>query len=141
VNTTTSGGVTTRVLQTENRTYNAMGQMTSIDWPSLGCIQLPSQPSAAVVSVIFTPQTQNNGQIQQMADALSGETVVYQYDALKRVASASSTPMSGSAVSAWAQTFQYDGFGNLTGRNGSAGMTVNAATNQLRMGITTPTGI
>ncbi len=32
----------------------------------------------------FSP-TQNNGQITQMADALSGETVSYTYDALKRV--------------------------------------------------------
>ncbi len=67
-------------------------------------------------------------------DALSGETIAYQYDQLKRLTSASSTPNTGSSVSPWTQTYQYDGFGNLTAKvlNGTATtIAVNAATNRL----------
>ena len=45
----------------------------------------------------------------------SGEQVVYEYDALNRLASA--TAMSGS----WGQSYSYDGFGNLTAQNVTAG--------------------
>ncbi len=38
--------------------------------------------------------TQNNGQIAQMKDYLSGETVTYGYDALKRLTSAGSVLIS-----------------------------------------------
>ncbi len=78
--------------------------------------------------------TQNNGQITQASDTLSGETISYQYDLLKRLTSASSAPISGSTPAAWTQTYQYDGFGNLTAKvlNGtSTPIAVNAATNQL----------
>ena len=67
-------------------------------------------------------------------DTVSGETIVYQYDALKRLISASSTPNSGSTPAAWTETFQFDGFGNLTAKtlNGTTTpIAVNAATNQL----------
>jgi YD repeat-containing protein len=66
---------------------------------------------------------QNNGQITQMVDTVSGETISYQYDALKRLTSASST-------AAWNQTYQYDGFGNLTAK-AAAPIPVDAATNRL----------
>ena len=69
----------------------------------------------------------NNGQITQMVDTISGETVSYSYDALKRLTSASST-------ASWTQTFQYDGFGNLTAKvlNGTTTtIAVTAATNRL----------
>ncbi len=78
--------------------------------------------------------TQNNGQITQATDTVSGETIAYQYDALKRLNSAASTPISGSTPTAWTQTFQYDGFGNLTAKvlNGTTNaIAVNAPTNQL----------
>ena len=79
--------------------------------------------------------TQNNGQITQATDTVSGETIGYQYDALKRLTSASSTPINGSTPTAWTQSFQYDGFGNLVSKtlNGGANLTpaVNPATNQL----------
>src|SRR5579863_3876011 len=67
-------------------------------------------------------------------DTLSGETIAYQYDSLKRLTSAGSTPISGSTPTAWTQTYQYDGFGNLTAKalNGTTTpIAVNAATNQL----------
>jgi YD repeat-containing protein len=56
----------------------------------------------------------NNGQIASQQDVLSGETISYQYDALKRLSSASSTQ-------GWGQGFVYDGFGNLTGKNALSG--------------------
>ncbi len=68
----------------------------------------------------------NNGQISQMTDSISGETTVYQYDALKRLTSASN--------SASNETLSYDGFGNLTGKrlNGTLqSIPVNPTTNRL----------
>ena len=62
------------------------------------------------------------------------ETISYQYDALKRLTSAASAPSSGSYPAAYTQTFQYDGFGNLTAKvlNGTATpIPVNAANNRL----------
>jgi YD repeat-containing protein len=55
----------------------------------------------------------NNGQIANSGDGLSGETVTYQYDALKRLLSAS--------AAAWSESYSYDGFGNLTGMAGTGG--------------------
>jgi len=78
--------------------------------------------------------TQNNGQITQVVDSVSGETISYQYDALKRLVSAASTPSSGSTPAAWTQTYQYDGFGNLTAKvlNGTTtSIPVTASTNRL----------
>ena len=75
--------------------------------------------------------TQNNGQITQVVDSLSGETITYQYDALKRLTSACSSLNNCTSAPT---TFQYDGFGNLTSKT-LAGVTsaipVTAATNQL----------
>jgi len=70
-----------------------------------------------------------------VTDTLSGETIVYQYDVLKRLTSASSTPTTGSSTPAWNEQFSYDGFGNLTGKtlNGTLqSIPVTAATNQLQ---------
>jgi RHS repeat-associated protein len=53
---------------------------------------------------------------------------------LKRLTSASSTPINGSTPTGWTQTYQFDGFGNLTAKvlNGTTTpIAVNAATNQL----------
>ena len=57
--------------------------------------------------------TQNNGKITSQTDVLSGEQIVYTYDALNRLASAETT--SGSPQ--WGQSYNYDGFGNLTDQN------------------------
>ena len=59
--------------------------------------------------------TQNNGKLASQTDNVSGEQVVYAYDALNRLASATAT--SGS----WGQSYSYDGFGNLTAQNVTAG--------------------
>jgi RHS repeat-associated protein len=63
-----------------------------------------------------------------VTDSVSGETVTYQYDALKRLTTVTST------VSTNNQGYQYDGFGNLTSKTlGSAAtpIAVNAVTNRL----------
>jgi len=111
--------------------YNVNGQLASLNWS-----YLPPYTSWYDVGLTYSySATHNNGQITQMADAISGETVSYSYDALKRLTSASSAPISGSTPAAWTQAFQYDGFGNLTSKvlngGGNAVPSVNAATNRL----------
>lgn len=71
----------------------------------------------------------DNGQIASSTDAVTGETIAYLYDSLKRLASASST-------AGWSDGYSFDGSGNLTGMSGSGGapslsVSVNAATNQI----------
>lgn len=62
-------------------------------------------------SFTYTYSTsQNNGQIASSADAT--ETITYQYDALKRLTTATSNKN-------WGETYIYDGFGNLTQMNSS----------------------
>jgi RHS repeat-associated protein len=118
----TSSGYTT-----EAKGYNTNGQLASMTWSG------GSSPVTGSLQYSYSA-TQNNGQITQMVDTVSGETIVYQYEALKRLISAASTPNTGSSTTAWTQTFQYDGFGNLTAKvlNGTTtSIAVNAATNQL----------
>ena len=49
--------------------------------------------------------TKNNGQIASSVDGISGETITYNYDALKR--------LSGAGNSTWSAGYIYDGYGNL----------------------------
>jgi hypothetical protein len=125
------GGNTSPSWTQETMSYNVNGQLTSLGWafnPYGYGFGTPSTISYAYSA------TQNNGQITQAVDALSGEAITYQYDSLKRLTSASSTPNNGSSPAAYAQTFQYDGFGNLTAKvlNGtSTPSPVNAANNRL----------
>ncbi len=102
---------------TETRAYNNLMQLTNITATGLN------------VTYNYTPGG-NSGKITSATDSISGETVVYQYDALNRLISAQGN--------GWAQTQAYDGFGNLTSRVGygtaqstSISTPVNAATNQL----------
>ena len=114
---------------TEAMSYNQNNQMASLNWTN------PIGPGGVGGGIAYSySATQNNGQITQATDSISGETIGYQYDALKRLTSASSTPTSGSTTTPWTQTFQYDGFGNLTAKvlNGTTTtIGVNPATNQL----------
>jgi YD repeat-containing protein len=70
--------------------------------------------------------------IRKGFDVLSGEQIVYTYDALNRLASAQTT----SGPTTWGQSYNYDGFGNLTDQNVIAGsapsmhVTYNPATNR-----------
>src|SRR5258707_4816057 len=83
------------------------------------------------INYTFPAAGSNAGKILSQTDTISGETVNYVYDSLKRLTSAS-------AGTTWAQTYTYDGFGNLTGRVGTGtaqSTTINtpadAATNRL----------
>jgi RHS repeat-associated protein len=104
----------------ESRAYNVNGQLSTMNG----------------IQYVYSA-TQNNGQITQAIDGLSGETITYQYDALKRLVSAASVPTSGSTPAAWTEGFQYDGFGNITGQvwNGTTyPISITTATNQLTYG-------
>jgi RHS repeat-associated protein len=111
----------------ETRTYNNLQQLTRIQqehWVSY------CTPNCTWLDMTYNyTGGHNNGQIVSSVDAVSGETITYQYDALQRLSSASSTQ-------AWSETYGYDGFGNLTGMTptGSApplSLTVNPASNQV----------
>jgi len=99
------------------RTYNNLGQVTQVGNTTYNY-----------------SATQNNGQISSSGDALTGETITYQYDALKRLSTATSSQN-------WGETYTYDGFGNLnqmtpTGSAPSLSVSVDAATNRIL-----PTGV
>lgn len=98
---------------TETMTYNTSGQLTAASYGSTS------------MHYNFTAG-QNNGQVATVND-VSGETLTYQYDALKRLVSAAST-------GGWTQSFGYGGFGNLTSKtlNGTVtSIPVNGAMNRL----------
>jgi RHS repeat-associated protein len=78
---------------TATRTYNNLLQMTSIT-------------GSGMTMTYNYSSTQNNGQITSSVDAVTGETITYQYDALKRLLTASGKN--------WGETYTYDGYGNLT---------------------------
>jgi YD repeat-containing protein len=115
----------------ESRAYNSLNQLTQIQ-------QKGDNAYYDLLNMTYTySSTQNNGQITQSADAVTGETITYQYDALKRLLSATSTGGS----QAWSESYGYDGFGNLTqmtptGGAPSLSVAVNAGTNQIL-----PTGV
>jgi RHS repeat-associated protein len=90
---------------TETRTYNSMLQLTNITGVNQGV-------TYQNISYTFPVAGQNAGKILSQTDSISGETVSYVYDSLKRLTSATAN------ANAWQQTYSYDGFGNLTGRMG-----------------------
>ncbi|HTR35829.1 MAG TPA: RHS repeat-associated core domain-containing protein [Bryobacteraceae bacterium] len=85
----------------ETRTYNTLGQLTGLN------------NGAENLAYNYSTGT-NNGKIASKYNAVSGETVTYQYDSLNRLASAS-------AGSTWGEAYTYDGFGNLTAKTVTAG--------------------
>jgi RHS repeat-associated protein len=93
----------------ETREYNTMGQLRNITSTAYG------YPGGNVNITYNYSATQNNGKITSQTDNISAEQVVYAYDALNRLASAVAT--SGS----WGQSYNYDGFGNLTDQIVTAG--------------------
>ncbi len=101
------------------RSYNSLMQLTNITATS------QYFPSTSINVSYSYPGGANNGKISSMTDAISGETVSYQYDSLNRLISASG--------SGWTQTQAYDGFGNLSGRTGTgsaSGTTISTPANQ-----------
>jgi RHS repeat-associated protein len=112
--------------------YNVNGQLTSMSWSYQDPVY-DRWGAASGIQYVYSA-SQNNGQITQAVETWSGQNISYQYDALKRLISAASTPTGGGAPAAWTETMQYDGFGNLTAKvlNGTAtSIPVNGATNRL----------
>jgi RHS repeat-associated protein len=93
---------------TETRSYNSRAQLKELKSAG-GAISLDLQ-------YVYNAGA-NNGQVAQMNDAVSGEQVTYQYDALKRLIQAQTTG------SGWGQSFGYDGWGNLVSKTPTAGHT------------------
>ena len=91
----------------ETRTYNSMLQLLSVAVAPYG--------STTVNMSYAYSSTQNNGKITSQTDNISGETVVYTYDSLNRLATA------GATSSSWGQSYGYDGFGNLASQTVTAG--------------------
>ena len=89
----------------EQRTYNARGQLTRLKLP--GYLDEEYRYPAA-----------NAGRISSKKDWISGEEMVYQYDELNRLIHAETTS------AAWGLSFSCDGFGNRAAQTvtkGSAG--------------------
>jgi RHS repeat-associated protein len=102
----------------ETRQYNSLLQLT----------QLSVTGSASLSYTYNYPTGTDNGQIS--SQVVSGETITYQYDSLKRLISASSSAN-------WADSYGYDSFGNLLSMTPTAGsppqlsQAVNPANNQI----------
>ena len=91
----------------ETRQYNAMLQLTRMTGTGMPY----GSPSATVLDMQYDYTLgANNGRIAQATDWVAGETVAYGYDPLNRLTTA------GATNGSWAQTYSYDGFGNLTGK-------------------------
>jgi YD repeat-containing protein len=80
---------------------------------------IPNRPTTNnSVNVTYNySSTQNNGKITGQADHVTGEQLVFTYDALNRLASAATT----AGTPTWGQSYSYDGFGNLTDQTVTAG--------------------
>ena len=97
-------------------TYNSLLQVTSVTGPNMNMTYNYSS-------------TRNNGQITSSVDATSGETITYNYDALKRLIQATGA--------GWGDKYVYDGWGNMTQMNPTAGnppslnVTADPTTNRL----------
>src|SRR6202050_3767838 len=99
---TITGGTGITPWAGETRYYNSLKQLTGI---------LANNSPGQVWVAYNYPATGNNGKLVSQTDNTSGETVTYAYDALNRLASAATqSNISGD----WGQSFNYDGFGNLT---------------------------
>ena len=108
----------------EARTYNSLLQLTQVRQTNNGGANVLMD-----MTYTYSPNY-NNGQITSSVDAVTGETVSYQYDALKRLLSASSNKN-------WSEAYTYDGFGNLlnmtpTGSAPILNVTMDPATNRLQ---------
>jgi RHS repeat-associated protein len=102
----------------ETRQYNGLLQLT----------QLTVTGAASINYTYNYPTGTNNGQIN--SQVVSGETITYQYDSLKRLISATSS-------ASWADSYGYDPFGNLVSMTPTAGsppqlsIAMNPANNQI----------
>jgi YD repeat-containing protein len=112
---------------TETRTYDGQLRLTQI---------VTGTYQNAMLNVQYNySATADNGRILSTVDNLSGETVTYSYDAINRLATATSSN------GGWSQQYSYDGFGNLTGTNGAAIWSFDPATNRSTLGTTDANGL
>lgn len=112
---------------THTMNYNARLHLTQ-----LTATPPPALPGGLSVNLEYRfPATQNNGQLWQEKDWVSGEEVTYAYDELHRLISASTTGPE------WGLSWAFDGFGNRTGQTVTKGsgpssaLTYNLANNRL----------
>jgi RHS repeat-associated protein len=110
-------------------TYNAANQMTYDGTQTRTYNSLMQTTQVGNMTYNYSP-SKNDGQIVSSVEAITAETITYQYDALKRLLSASGKN--------WGETYAYDGWGNLLQMNptGTAGapslsVTVGATTNRV----------
>ena len=96
---------TTYTNATETRTYNSLLQLTRETVPGLKDMQYGYSAGT------------NNGRVMSTTDNISGETVQYAYDQLQRLIQAQTS----SGETQWGDSYSYDGFGNLTGKNVTLG--------------------
>jgi hypothetical protein len=96
-------------------TYGPAGSLTAMSWGHFFSETRTYNPRYQLTRLIVTGKvdlecrystTQNNGQITQMKDWISGEEVSYQYDLLSRLISAVTTGPE------WGQSSSYDGSGS-----------------------------
>jgi RHS repeat-associated protein len=103
----------------ETRSYNSRLQLTRQTAALNG--------GATVTDIRYNFAANNDGRIESRENLVSGETVSYQYDSLKRLTSATQTagPVVQPANLQWGLSFTYDGFGNRwnqTIQGGKAGV-------------------
>jgi YD repeat-containing protein len=124
-----------------NVTYNAANQLLGLNYLGIAetrqynnLNQMTNLTAGSLINITYTyPAGANDGKISQQTNAISAETVTYQYDSLNRLLSATSSQ-------SWSETYGYDGFGNLQSKTPTGGaptlsQAVNAATNQI-VGVT-----
>jgi hypothetical protein len=118
---------------TEMWGYNTLNQLTQ---------RMTTSGSTARMNMTYVYTAgKDNGQVASSTDAVTGETITYQYDSLKRLVNAYNAAVPPVNAAHWSDAYTYDGFGNLTGMTGSGGapslsVSVNPATNQV-----TPTNV
>ena len=97
----------------ENRGYNVLNQLTG-----LNNFNTSATVVNGTVGLTYTYSgTQNNGQITGGTTGNGSVTNTFTYDALKRLTAA--TAVTSGGATQWAQTYSYDGFGNMTAKSGS----------------------
>ena len=112
-------------MHTENRGYNSLLQMTSLT--------VKDASNAFVLNVDYRfSATANDGKLTSMKNNVSGEEVVYGYDSLARLTSASTVGPQ------WGLAWTFDGFGNRLQQNITKGtappssILVDPATNRVQ---------
>jgi RHS repeat-associated protein len=128
-------------------TYNAANQLLGANFPSgteswlyNTVLQLTQRTTIPASGPALLNMTYNyapgadNGQMTKSVDSITGETVTYTYDWLKRLVQAASTTNG-------TETYTYDEFGNLTGMGGPSGTLNAGGTNVWQTNQIVPSGV